>query len=193
MRTSTIIGALVVTLGGCTPGSSSDESDGSTADDATAGATAGATGSTSGPSSGADDASSGGGAGGTVVLTFGVSNGVRMGPTLVDPLVGTVYGDLFHTEDVTLTGPVEGAVAAASVELAGVDLTTDEVSAVSWTSEPIPAGSYTFLGMYDLDGNFATTDQGPDAGDPVTLTSQAFEITADQETAFTVVFELVYG
>lgn len=196
-RVSTQWGLPLVVAGAlacaCTSGSSDDSASGS--DDGSDGSSTSTPGSGS-SESGADEGSSMGTAGsgsGTVVLTFGVSNGVRMGPTLVDPLVGTVYGDLFHTEDVTLTGPVEGAVSAASVELAGVDLTTDEVSAVSWTSEPIPAGSYTFLGMYDLDGNFATTDQGPDPGDPVTLTSQAFEIMADQETAFTVVFELVYG
>lgn len=144
-----------------------------------------------------EDASSGTsggpGLGTTVVLRFGVSNGVRMGPTLVDPLVGAVWGDVYATADVTLTGPVDGAVAAASVMLDGVDLTTLDVSAESWVSEPLAPGSYTFLGMFDLDGNFAQTDEGPDAGDPVTLPNQEFDVVAGQETEFTVVFELVYG
>jgi hypothetical protein len=107
--------------------------------------------------------------------------------------MGSVYGDLYLTSEVTLIGPAEGAVAAASVELAGVDLTTADVSTATWTSDPLPPESYTFLGMFDVDGNFEATDHNPDPGDPVTLTSQAFEIVADQDTVFTVTFELVYG
>jgi hypothetical protein len=140
------------------------------------------------------DSSSGAAAAtGTVTLRFGVSNGVRMGPTLVDPLVGTVYGDLFLTSDVTITGPVEGAVSYASIALEGVDLTTEETATLTWTSEALPAENYTFLGMFDLDANFEASDQNPDAGDPVTLPNQKFDLVADQETAFTVMFELVYG
>ena len=150
-------------------------------------------GSSGGADSGGSSGGSGGAATGTVVLTFGVSNGVRMGPTLVDPLVGKVYGDLFLTSDVTITGPAEGAVSVASIELDGVDLTTADVSTVSWTSDPLPVESYTFLGMFDLDGNFEMTDHNPDAGDPVTLPNQKFDVVMDQQTAFTVMFELVYG
>lgn len=142
---------------------------------------------TGGSSSGAASAT------GTVTLSFGVSNGVRMGPTLVDPLVGTIYGDLFLTSDVAITGPVEGAVSVASITLEGIDLTTDETASVTWTSDALPAENYTFLGMFDLDANFETTDHNPDAGDPVTLPNQKFDLVADQETAFTVMFELVYG
>jgi hypothetical protein len=47
--------------------------------------------------------------------------------------------------------------------------------------------------MFDLDANFEASDQNPDAGDPVTLPNQKFDLVADQETAFTVMFELVYG
>lgn len=152
-------------------------------------------GSSGGADSGsAEGGSSGAGAAtGTVVLTFAVSNGVRMGPTLVDPLVGKVYGDLFLTSDVTITGPAEGAVSVASIELDGIDLSTADVSTVSWTSEPLPVENYTFLGMFDLDGNFEMTDHNPDAGDPVTLPNQKFDVVMDQETAFTVTFELIYG
>jgi len=116
-----------------------------------------------------------------------------MGPTLVDPLVGSVYGDLYLTSEVTITGPTEDAVAFASIVLDDVDLSKLDVSAVSWTSEPLPAGDYTFLGMFDLDGNFEQTDNGPDPGDPVTLPTQAFDIVEGQDTAFTVMFDLVFG
>lgn len=141
----------------------------------------------------ADSSSGGAGATGTVTLSFSVSNGVRMGPTLEDPLMGGVYGDLYRTSDVALTGPVADAVAVDSVALEGVDLTTAETSANTWTSQPLPPGDYTFLGMFDVDGNFETTDHNPDSGDPVTLTNQDFVITADQDTPFLVAFELVFG
>jgi len=141
----------------------------------------------------ADESSTGAGATGTVTLSFSVSNGVRMGPTLEDPLMGGVYGDLYLTSDVALTGPVDGAVAIESVALEGVDLTTAETSTGTWTSMPIPAGDYTFLGMFDVDGNFETTDHNPDSGDPVTLTNQDFVIEAGQDTPFLVAFELVFG
>ncbi|HWB75813.1 MAG TPA: hypothetical protein VG755_12685 [Nannocystaceae bacterium] len=145
-------------------------------------------------SSGAADESSSGGASatGTVTLTFSVSNGVRMGPTLMDPLMGGIYGDLYLTADVALTGPVDGAVPITSVAVEGVDLTTAETTTQSWTSEPLPPDSYTFLGMFDVDGNFEAT-HNPEMGDPVTLTNQDFDVVADQDTPFLVTFELVYG
>lgn len=179
MRTLIVLVALAAGAVGCSADSSDDE-----------GAATGA----ADDSSGAAEGSSSGGAAatGTVTLTFGVSNGVRMGPTLADPLVGHVYGDLFLTSDVTITGPTDDAVSVASIDLDGVDLSTDEVSAVSWSSEGIPAGDYTFLGMFDLDGNFEET-HNPDAGDPVTLPNQKFDIVAEQDTTFTVMFELIYG
>jgi hypothetical protein len=143
-------------------------------------------------SSAGESSTTGAGAMGTVTLTFAVSNGVRMGPTLMDPLMGGIYGDLFLTSDVALTGPVDGAMTFGSVALEGVDLTTAQTSAASWTSDPLAPGSYTFLGMFDVDGNFEAT-HNPETGDPVTLTNQDFEVVADQDTAFTVTFELVYG
>jgi len=35
--------------------------------------------------------------------------------------------------------------------------------------------------------------RGPDPGDPVTLPTQAFDIVEGQDTAFTVMFDLVFG
>jgi hypothetical protein len=187
MRNTTLLWALSGFIVACAADSSDDggSSSGGVVDTSAGASESGTDGG--GSSSGAAAAT------GTVTLSFGVSNGVRMGPTLVDPLVGTVYGDLFLTSDVTITGPVEGAVSYASIALEGVDLTTDETASVTWTSEALPAENYTFLGMFDLDANFEASDHNPDAGDPVTLPNQKFDLAADQETAFTVMFELVYG
>ena len=173
-----VLTAVVAMLGGCSPSASSDASGGSESGSSTM---------ADGSSSGAAEAM------GTVTLGFGVTNGVRMGPTLVDPLVGPVYGGIFLTSDVTLIGPAEGASPVLSMEVGHVDLLTADVATTTWTSEPLPPGHYTFLGMLDVDDNFHETDGGPDAGDPITLTSQSFEVVAAQDTAFMVIFEQIYG
>lgn len=175
---SAVLAAVIGMLGGCSPSGSSDSSEGSESGSSTMAA---------GPSSGAE------GATGTVTLAFSVTRGVRMGPTLVDPLAGPVYGGIFLTSDVTLIGPAEGVSPVISMEVDHVDLVTADVATTTWTSEPLPPGHYTFLGMLDVDDNFHDTDEGPDPGDPVTLTSQSFEVVAGQDTAFMASFELIYG
>jgi hypothetical protein len=169
---------VVAMLGGCSSGSS-DSSDSFMELDES-GASAGASTGTAG-------------AEGTVTLTFSVTHGVRMGPTLVDPLVGPVYGGIFLTSDVTLTGPVDGVSPVVAVEVDGVDLLTVDVATATYTSDPLPPGHYTFLGMLDVDGNFDDTDGRPDSGDPITLTGQSFEVVAGEETPFMAVFEMIYG
>lgn len=167
---------VVAMLGGCSSSPSSDSSGESGSSDTSAGPPSGTT-----------------GAEGTVTLTFGVANGVRMGPTLVDPLVGPVYGGIFLAVDVTLTGPVDGVSPLSSVAVDGVDLLTTDVATTTYTSEPLPPGRYTFLGMLDVDGNFDATGGRPDSGDPITLTGQSFEVVAGEDTAFTAMFEMIYG
>ncbi len=130
---------------------------------------------------------------GTVVLRFGVTNGVRMGPALVDPLQGFVHGQLFLAEDITLTGPVDGAVAVADVNVDGVDLVTDTVASVDWTSDPLPANNYSFLGFIDLDDNFEASGQRPDPGDPTTIPNKNFEIAVGEATEYTVNFDFIFG
>ena len=66
-----------------------------------------------------------------IVVRFKISDGVR-GQLKKDSLIkGTAYGDFFLSEDVTLTGPRKGALAAASLDLP-IDLKTDKLSAASW-------------------------------------------------------------
>lgn len=128
---------------------------------------------------------------GTAALRFTVTKGVRQNPGLTRPLQGTVRGSLFNTEDVTVTGPLKGAKSAAGITVAGVDLRTAELSAASWTSAPIVAGQYTFLGYYDLS---SMGGDEPAAGDPVTLpTTNRMNITAGQQIDFTVTFDLVFN
>ena len=129
-----------------------------------------------------------------VNMTFEVTNGVRQSPNLVDPLMGAVYGQLFKSSEVTLTGPIDGAMEFGSVEVTGVDLVT-ATSAGMFTSEALPANDYTFLGFFDVDGNGAT-ERSPDAGDPVTIPiTNTFTITADQAAPIdeTITFDFVYN
>ena len=129
---------------------------------------------------------------GAAVLAFSVTNGVRNSTGLVDPLVGTIYGQIFISSEVTLTGPIEGAVEYGNVEVAGVDLEA-AMTAGAWTSPQLEPNNYTFLGFFDVDGNGAS-EHSPDMGDPVTLPiSNQFDVTVGQDTQLTAVFDLVYN
>lgn len=129
--------------------------------------------------------------GGTTVLKFSVTNTVKSSPNLVDPLSGAVYGALWISEDVSVTGPSDTAVSQGSIEVTGVDLTSADESTATWTSEKLAPGMYTFLGFFDVDGNGSET-RDPEAGDPVTLpVTNKFEIVDGKETPLTVKFDLV--
>lgn len=151
-----------------------------------------ATTTTTGESTGSPDGSTTAAASGAVVLRFAVPNGARESPNLKSPLVGAIYGAIFRTEDVTLTGPVDGAETfGGSIEVLNVDVQTVDVSESSWTSGPIPPGEYTFLGFYDLNGNGAEQDN-PDAGDLATLPSvNKFTITEGQQVELVASFDIV--
>ena len=129
-------------------------------------------------------------ASGRAELRFSVTNGVRANPTLVDALQGAIYGDLFLAEDVNLTGPIDGARQFGYVELPAVDLRTAGAESAPWTSAPLAAGTYVFLGFFDLDGNGAAGD--PDPGDPVTLpVTNKFTIVGGDIVQLSAQFDLV--
>lgn len=126
---------------------------------------------------------------GTVVLDFSLAKGPRR--NLKEPAVGIVYGSIFRTEDVSVTGPHKNAESVDDVELA-IDLEANEPSLETFTSDPIPPGPYLFLGFFDTDGNGAT-DKDPDNGDPVTLaTSNGFDIVSNEEVEAHVFFDLLF-
>jgi hypothetical protein len=129
---------------------------------------------------------------GTAEANFSVSQSVRDNMALVDPLAGKVYGAVFLAEDVSITGPRDGAEEIASVEI-DLDLTAGDPSGVLWTSEELEVQKYTFLGFFDVDGNGATTHE-PEAGDPVMLPfTNQFDIVAGKTTEVTIVFDLLYN
>jgi hypothetical protein len=131
-------------------------------------------------------------AGGMASLSYSVSNSVRDSASLMDPLMGTVYGQVFLSSEVTLTGPNEDAMEFSSAEVPGVDLRT-AMEAGAWTTGELPPGEYTFLGFFDVDGNGAT-DRSPDNGDPVTLPLvNQFTIESGGSATLVVSFDLVYN
>jgi hypothetical protein len=131
---------------------------------------------------------------GTVVLTFSIPEDIRMSDKIVDPLLGNVYGALYYREDVGIAGPHDGVADVTGVEVLQVDLRTVDPSVEAWTSGPLEARDYSFLGMLDVDANSTPENRVPDAGDLVMLgTTNYFEIVAGEETQAVVVFNLVYN
>lgn len=126
----------------------------------------------------------------TVTLTFAATEGVRTSGALVDPLAGEVHGSIYRLAQVGVTGPRDGAEDVAGVDLE-IDLREVDVSAASFTTDPLPADTYVFLGFLDVDGS---DPSGPDAGDPVTLaTTNDFTVVEGEATEVTVNFELVFN
>ncbi len=127
---------------------------------------------------------------GTVKLAFSASRTVRESSALKEPLRGKIYGSLFLSEDVGLTGPRDGVEGVDDVQVE-VDIVDVEVSDAVWESKPLPPANYIFLGFFDVDGNGSETFD-PDAGDPVTFpVSNKFDIVVGQTVETTVIFELV--
>lgn len=127
----------------------------------------------------------------TLTLRFGVSEGVRESPNLVDELRGAVYGSIFRRAEVTVTGPQEDAEAVLDLEVTGVDVREDEVSAASWEAALPAPDLYVFLGFFDVDGN-GEVERDPEAGDPVTLPfANDFEVEEGVSVELTAQFDLV--
>jgi hypothetical protein len=129
---------------------------------------------------------------GTVVLRFGMADTARKSASLKDPLIGSVYGAIFLAEDVSVTGPRDGAKEFASIEVHNVDLRNVDKSVESWTSVPLEPNKYIFTGFFDIDGNGASSRR-PETGDPATvpLTDKKFDIAPGQQIEFVEHFDIV--
>lgn len=104
--------------------------------------------------------------------------------------IGTFHGSIWNADDVTVTGPVDGAVDLEGLE-AELDLVAADPSPVLITSGELDAGYVRILGFLDADGN-ATDAPDPDDKDPVTLPEQnEFEVIAGETTEITVLFGLL--
>ncbi len=130
---------------------------------------------------------------GTLKLQFQIEQRVRAD---IDPkikLAGTIYGDLYLAEDVTVVGPIDDAMAYASIALPA-DLTMDGVAAASWTSAELGAQRYAFLGFFDVGDKSTPAKRRPQAGDPVTLAfTNRFDVEAGKPSQGVVRFDLLYN
>jgi hypothetical protein len=128
---------------------------------------------------------------GSATLHFALATSARESPELIDPLAGTVHGQVLAEEDVNVFGNIPGSVPIIEVKLDGVDLIAMETGSPTW-AHPLPPGTYVFLGFLDGDAN-AKTPALADKGDPVTTPSMALErqfvIHPDESTQQTIVFD----
>ena len=146
---------------------------GDTADDST---TSGTTPSTSGF--------------GTLALTFRIDSGQIS--NMDEPPIGTFYGSFWRGSEVTSLGPEDGAVDLGGIEVADIDLTSGEATAVLFTSGPLPAEEIIVLGFLDSDANAIAGSPDPDDKDPVTLPNDNdFDVVGDTETTVEVYFGLL--
>ena len=110
-------------------------------------------------------------------LTFQPSTTVQ-GTELKAPLRGTVYGSVYRSEDVKISGPIEGAEPVATLRVPDVDA-TDGASDPYLLEVDLPAGSYQILGFLDIDGNADPDEPDPDEGDPVMIPIGGYELACE--------------
>jgi hypothetical protein len=129
---------------------------------------------------------------GSATLHFALATSARESPELVDPLTGTVHGQVLLVEEVNIFGNIPGSVPIVEVKLDGVDLIATETASPTW-AHALPPGTYVFLGFLDVDANAKTTPALADEGDPVTTPPMALErqfvIHPDESTEQTIVFD----
>lgn len=130
---------------------------------------------------------------GHLQLRFGLADSIRDEARMAKSVRGTAYGDLYASEDVSVVGPIEGAVELANIRLT-IDVSVDDVSEGKWSSMPIKPGKYTFLGFFDVNDKSKPENRRPVTGDPVTLPfTNKFDVKPGQETVGTVRFDLLYN
>lgn len=123
---------------------------------------------------------------GQAELGFNMDEAVRV--NFRGELAGTIYGQIYRTEDLAFVAGSVVSVPDASRAVADVTVqdadfrTVDRLGATTLTDGLAP-GEYSFLGALDVDGNES------DLGDPVTFSQQgSFVIETDEVVAFEVVF-----
>lgn len=109
-------------------------------------------------------------------LRFRMSSTVANDRSKDGPLEGRVVGSIYRADDVTITGPKDGAMPVASFDFAHVDM-ENYVSVETYEiPADLPAGSYQILGFMDIDQNADPADPGPDVHDPVFIPIGAYTL-----------------
>jgi hypothetical protein len=109
-----------------------------------------------------------------------VASSTVLGTELKAPLTGTVYGSVYRSADVEITGPIDGAMSQASFTFDGIDV-VDGPSKRSVIDTELPAGDYQVLGFLDIDNNADPSDPGPDTGDPVFIPIGGFALECESQ------------
>jgi hypothetical protein len=110
---------------------------------------------------------------GTLNITFNASDTVLKSPDLMGPLKGTIYCDVYHSDDVDITGPHDGAVALQSFTVPNADLMA--ATPPTFVTDELFAGDYQVLCAQDLDG-----DGQASHGDPVTLPIGGYTVACNK-------------
>ena len=119
---------------------------------------------------------------GVFMMRFDASSTLRSSPTTPSPLAGPIWGSVYRSADVTITGPRPGTMPVASFHFEGVDISAG-ASAMEYTIDtPLPGGQqYQILGFMDTDHNATAADPGPDVGDPVMIPIGGFPMQCAQQ------------
>jgi mono/diheme cytochrome c family protein len=116
---------------------------------------------------------------GRFVATFDASASVRSSANLEGELAGPVYASIFRAEDVTFTGPRDGAEPVGRFTL-DLDLRAGASAPIPIDVE-LPAGDYQILGFMDTDGNADPASASPDLNDPVLIPGRALTLQCETQ------------
>jgi len=119
---------------------------------------------------------------GQFLIHFDASSTLRSSPNVPMPLAGPVWGSIYHAVDVTITGPVAGAVPVANIHFDRMDISAGPSTMEYTVDAVLPGGQqYQILGFMDTDGNADPMDPGPDVGDPVMIPIGGFPMQCAQQ------------
>jgi len=128
---------------------------------------------------------------GKLNVTFQASDLVLESELLDAELQGEIWANVFRSDEVLVTGPIEGAEVLDSIHVPLADL-RDGIRSVPIITEDLPGVRVKILGFCDIDGNADPDEPGPDPGDPVTVPFKEFQVLEGLTAEVTVPFDLVY-
>jgi hypothetical protein len=102
-------------------------------------------------------------------IRFEASGTIRESRNVDGELRGPVWGSIYRSQDVIITGPLPGTEAVASFAFEDVDVINGPSEQVFRIDTPLQAGDYQILGFMDIDDNADPADPGPERGDPVMI------------------------
>jgi hypothetical protein len=111
---------------------------------------------------------------GVFQITFTASDVLKQTVTASAPLQGSIGCGIYHASDVTVTGPINGAMPVDGVNMAMADLMATTPPTFT-TTKMLPDAEYQILCAQYVDGITTKVSKG----DPVTLPIGGFEIACN--------------